>query len=154
MKEKPHGRDLRKGRTSLSGQVYLITAVASERRPLIAGTMAGRIIVQRMMHSDRIGDTQSLAFVVMPDHFHWLLVLSGDQSLSSVIGAVKRHSSRQINRLDGCPGRQVWQRSFHDHALRHDEAVAHVARYIIANPLRAGLVKHIGDYSLWDAVWL
>ncbi|MDN5510133.1 MAG: transposase, partial [Pseudomonas sp.] len=27
-------------------------------------------------------------------------------------------------------------------------------RYIIANPLRAGLVGHVGDYSLWDAAWL
>jgi hypothetical protein len=29
-----------------------------------------------------------------------------------------------------------------------------VARYIVANPLRAGLVKHLGDYPLWDAIWL
>ncbi len=29
-----------------------------------------------------------------------------------------------------------------------------VARYIIANPLRAGLVGRVGDYPLWDAVWL
>jgi hypothetical protein len=29
-----------------------------------------------------------------------------------------------------------------------------VARYIVANPLRAGLVEHLGDYPLWDAVWL
>jgi hypothetical protein len=24
----------------------------------------------------------------------------------------------------------------------------------VANPLRAKLVERIGDYSLWDAVWL
>ena len=29
-----------------------------------------------------------------------------------------------------------------------------MARYIIANPLRAGLVEHIGQYPLWDAIWL
>jgi hypothetical protein len=29
-----------------------------------------------------------------------------------------------------------------------------MARYIIANPLRAGLVDRIGDYPLWDAMWL
>ena len=29
-----------------------------------------------------------------------------------------------------------------------------VARYIVANPLRAGLVEKIGDYPFWDAVWL
>jgi hypothetical protein len=48
----------------------------------------------------------------------------------------------------------VWQKGFYDHALREGEALQNVARYIVANPLRAGLVAHIGDYPLWDAVWL
>jgi putative transposase len=29
-----------------------------------------------------------------------------------------------------------------------------IARYIVANPLRAGLVAKVGDYALWDACWL
>jgi len=29
-----------------------------------------------------------------------------------------------------------------------------VARYVVANPMRAGLVKQIGDYPLWDAIWV
>ena len=28
------------------------------------------------------------------------------------------------------------------------------ARYVVANPLRAGLVTSIGDYPFWDAAWL
>ncbi|MCZ6895303.1 MAG: transposase, partial [Gammaproteobacteria bacterium] len=26
--------------------------------------------------------------------------------------------------------------------------------YLLTNPLRAGLVKRLGDYPLWDAVWV
>jgi len=29
-----------------------------------------------------------------------------------------------------------------------------VARYIVANPLRAGLVESVRDYPHWDAIWL
>jgi putative transposase len=29
-----------------------------------------------------------------------------------------------------------------------------LARYVVANPLRAGLVDSIRDYPHWDAVWL
>jgi putative transposase len=29
-----------------------------------------------------------------------------------------------------------------------------IARYVVANPLRAGLAGTIGDYPYWDAVWL
>jgi hypothetical protein len=28
------------------------------------------------------------------------------------------------------------------------------ARYVVANPLRAGLAQSLGHYSHWDAVWL
>jgi hypothetical protein len=38
--------------------------------------------------------------------------------------------------------------------LRREEDVLSVARYIVVNPLRAGLVARVGDYPLWDAVWL
>jgi hypothetical protein len=48
----------------------------------------------------------------------------------------------------------VWQTSFHDHALRREEDVLSVARFVVANPLRAGLVKSLRDYPHWDAVWL
>jgi REP element-mobilizing transposase RayT len=51
-------------------------------------------------------------------------------------------------------GRPVWQNGFHDHALRQEEDLAEVARYIVANPLRAGLVERLGDYPHWHAIWL
>jgi putative transposase len=38
--------------------------------------------------------------------------------------------------------------------LRHEDDLAKLPRYIVANPLRAGLVERVGDYSHWDAVWL
>jgi len=115
---------------------------------------AGRIVVREIMRSVRYGDTDTLAFVVMPDHLHWLLSLTGGRTLSSIVGAVKRHSARQINEQYSRDGSPVWQRGFYDHALRRDEDIIHAARYVVANPLRTGLVSRIGDYPLWDAVWL
>jgi hypothetical protein len=51
-------------------------------------------------------------------------------------------------------GQAVWQSGFHDRALRQEEELQTIARYIVANPLRAGLVKRVGDYAHWDAMWL
>ena len=34
------------------------------------------------------------------------------------------------------------------------EDIKALSRYIVANPLRAGLVENIGEYSHWDAIWL
>jgi putative transposase len=51
-------------------------------------------------------------------------------------------------------GEPIWQANYHDHAIRQDEDMRKIARYIVANPLRAGLVESINDYPLWDAVWM
>jgi REP element-mobilizing transposase RayT len=106
------------------------------------------------MWSQTAGYSGTFAYVVMPDHFHWLMCPGASMSLSVVVGNVKCHSARVINRIHGMQGTAVWQRGFHDHALRDDESVIDAARYIIANPLRAGLVKSVGAYPLWDAVWI
>jgi REP element-mobilizing transposase RayT len=83
---------------------------------------------------------------------HWLVTLqSGD--LPALVQRIKGRSAIAINRSLGSQG-QIWQKGFHDHALRKDEDLQKVARYIVANPLRAGVVEKLGDYPLWDAIWL
>lgn len=94
-----------------------------------------------------------MAWVVMPDHMHWLMRLDEHIELSAVVRRVKSSTAVAINRQLGRSG-SVWHPAFHDRALRQDDDVVTVARYIVANPLRAGLVLSLGDYPLWDAVWL
>jgi REP element-mobilizing transposase RayT len=89
----------------------------------------------------------------MPDHLHWLLQLHRGKTLSAIVNDVKAHSARRINQLLGRRGR-VRQKGFHDHALRKDEDVVATARYILRNPLRAGIARRLGDYPLWDAKWI
>jgi REP element-mobilizing transposase RayT len=98
------------------------------------------------------GDANSLAWVVMPDHVHWLVRLNR-MPLNELSVRMKACSALGINRHRGTEGR-IWQKGFHDRALRRDDDLQAAARYVIANPLRAGLVRRIGDYPLWDAVWL
>ena len=95
----------------------------------------------------------SLAWVVMPDHIHWLFQLGAVGSLSEVVKIFKARTAIQANSYLGKSG-AFWQKSFFDHALREEEDVRGIARYIVANPLRAGLVQHIGEYPHWDAIWM
>ncbi|MGJ0431088.1 REP-associated tyrosine transposase [Methylobacter sp.] len=89
----------------------------------------------------------------MPDHLHWLVALGDRTELSAAVKMFKVSSARRVNDFLQRSG-SLWQRAYYDHALRRDEDVKKIARYIVANPLRAGLVEHIGDYPLWDAMWL
>jgi REP element-mobilizing transposase RayT len=143
----PHARNLRIGRHSEVGRIYLVTTVISGRKPLFADFAKARVLIRLLRESEEHALAETLAFVVMPDHLHWLLSLGEKRALSDVIGTLKSLSARRL-------GGPVWQAGFHDHAVRQEEDLLALARYVVANPLRAGLVSRIGDYPHWDAAWL
>jgi REP element-mobilizing transposase RayT len=147
MQLRSHAKDLRKGRVSQSGQIYLVSAVTRNRVPVFASFDAARCLVAALRTEASAGRADTLAFVVMPDHLHWLLALTDKATLSAVVQTVKSVVAHQL-------GGQIWQPGFHDRALRREEDLADVARYVVANPVRAGLVRRVGEYSHWDAVWV
>ena len=151
---RPHSRDLRKGRITEGGRIYLLTTVTRHRQPLFRNYRLGRIVVKSFRYHHEKGMVSSLAFVVMPDHIHWLAELRPDHSLERLMRSFKAYTSLMINRVRGTAGQPVWQAGYHDHALRREEDILDVARYVVANPLRAGPVERLEDYPLWDAVWL
>ncbi|AOE62003.1 transposase [Pseudomonas corrugata] len=152
MHPRPNSHRLRRGRCSEQGRGYLVTAVIHRRRPIFADWKVGRLLVAEFKRAHDSGQVNSLAWVVMPDHFHWLVQIN-NTPLSRVIGATKARCTHSVNSRTGASG-PLWQSGFHDHALRDNKDIQPFARYIIANPVRAGLVSRIGDYPLWDAIWL
>ena len=145
--------NLRKGRFSESNRAYFITTVTHERRPLFKNITSARSVIQVMKQLDKSEQVNSLSWVIMPDHLHWLFQLGANCTLSDTMKRLKARSARSINQYLNTEG-QVWQRSYYDRGLRDGEDIKALSRYIVANPLRAGLVENIGEYSHWDAVWL
>jgi REP element-mobilizing transposase RayT len=43
-------------------------------------------------------------------------------------------------------GRQLWQRYGYEHVIHHDEPTRAIIRYILENPIRAGLARTVADY--------
>ena len=144
--------DLRKGRYSAIGQEYFITLATRNRRRVFADLSIARLLIQEMRRTEQQGWLHWLAWVVMPDHLHALIRLES-ATLSTAIGAFKGRSARLINRRRENRG-GLWQPDFFDHAIREEEDRVAIARYIVANPLRAGLVQRIGDRPHWDSIWL
>lgn len=143
---------LRKGRYSQEHGTYLITVITDERVPWFQQFDLGCTMCRCMEMSDQNSDSRMLCWVVMPDHFH-ALVRIGKEDLSSVVRRLKAGSASRLNRQIGRKGR-FWMPGFHNHGLRSEESLKDIARYIVGNPLRAGMVTKYGDYPFWDAVWL
>ena len=142
------GNALRRGRVSVAGQAYLVTSVARDRRPLLCQSSAARALVEQLRRSRADGEAEWLAWVVMPDHFHALMVLGERADLSTVMKGLKGRTARAAG-LGA-----LWQPGFHDHAVRTDESLRDAARYVLANPVRAGLVDRLAEYPWWGCTWL
>jgi REP element-mobilizing transposase RayT len=80
----------------------------------------------------------------MPDHLH--LLVAGrceDADFQKFVQAAKQASGFAYAKR---ARERLWQPSYHDRVLRDAEATLTVARYVVANPVRAGLVASVEGY--------
>ena len=152
MPDQPASNRLRIGRYDEPNRIYLLTSNTLDRIPVFSDFKLGRLVVQQFQIAQHQGLVTSLAWVVMPDHFHWLIELRRS-TLSTVMQRTKTRSARAVNAAQQQDS-QLWQKGYHDRAIRYEHEIPSIARYIVANPLRAGLVKRLADYPHWDAIWL
>jgi len=107
--------------------------------PKVAASLTSMIKEVSLEKGNRIH-----AYCVMHDHVHILVDASDKCGVIDFIKVVKGRFSASSRKA--YPHTRLFQRSFYDHILRKDEDVMAVARYVIANPVRAGIVDEVGKY--------
>jgi len=96
-----------------------------------------RIARDAIVHFD--GERYVLfAWCIMPNHVHAVLRPRCEHSLSSVLHSWKSFSSKAIGKLLNREG-TLWQEESYDHLVRDVQDFAHAVRYVVENPLNAGL---------------
>ena len=150
--QRPHARNLRKGRYSRPGHYYLLTTSVARRRKIFTRRDHARAVLDSICWLHQTSRFLVDAAVVMPDHMHMAGQL-GESSLPSVMHGLKSYTSNRLTDLGVTA--PVWQPGYHDHALRDDEDYAVRIRYLIDNPVRAGLVERAEDYPyiIWPEWW-
>lgn len=144
---------LRRGRVSTDGGVYLVTFATFQRAPLFGTFDLAAPACRAMTDPSLWQSSRLLAWVLMPDHWHGVLQLHDGERLPDLVRRLKCNSARAVR---GCAGAslRVWARAYHDRAIRCSESAMAAARYVLDNPVRAGLVASRGRYPYWDAVWV
>ncbi len=138
---------LRKGRYNQHGLYYLLTTATEGRQPCLADPRAASEVLRSLMWLDEQERISLVAAVVMPDHLHIVIELR-QGGLETVMHSLKSFTSNQINKLLGRSG-QLWQRQYHDHAVRSEAELMEKIQYCLGNPVRAGIVQHYRDYPYW-----
>ena len=119
---------LQRGRNSCLGAYYAVTMALDRRATLFADPALARVAGAEICNSP----AETCAWVVMPDHVHWLLCLRS-ASLSRCVQAFKSRSARAMNAARGTTGK-IWQAGYYDHQLRSDEDL--LSRRDTLSPIR------------------
>ena len=136
-------------RYDLENHCYHLTSATEDRRPIFQNPRWAGILVAAIhfLRSDR---AFVLAYVVMPDHFHLLVVPRNNYKVSQLMQTVKGYTSRAINEARDTRGR-LWQPSFHDRVIRGQRHLLDTVEYIHANLVKAGMVGRPSEYPFSSA---
>jgi REP element-mobilizing transposase RayT len=110
---------------------------------------AVNLALEQLLRAAREQAFAILAYCFMPDRVH--LLVEGERETSdcrAFISRAKQYSGYCFNRHYGVP---LWQRYGDERVLRIEERALTVARYIVASPVRAGLVARVEDYPFFGS---
>ncbi|WP_248151147.1 REP-associated tyrosine transposase [Stenotrophomonas indicatrix] len=144
-------RHLARGRDSRVDSCYVLTTVVRQRRRVFEDPDHAACLLEALQFVERAGMSHSFAWVIMPDHLHWLVQLRSG-TLARLMGTVKSRSSRHLGQQFGVDT-PLWQPSYFDHAVRHEEALRRHALYILGNPIRVGLTSQLDEYPFAWCRW-
>jgi len=123
---------------------YALTFVTNGRARLFVETPAVDLVWQHLLAAGRKTAFTIVVCCFMPDHVH--LLATGQHEGSdgkAFITAAKQHSGYYFSRM---MKRRLWERYGHDRVIRHERELAFTIGYVLANPVRAGLCRHPGEY--------
>jgi REP element-mobilizing transposase RayT len=143
---------------------YFVTICTQNRECLFGNIVDGKVILNdagRMVESiwnelpQHYKGVETDEFIVMPNHFHGIIVLVGAglalpridttirhnqgaassaPTLGDIVRTFKSKSTIYVNRLLVRTGQRLWQRNYYEHIIRTEDELNRLREYIIDNP--------------------
>ena len=128
---------------------YFLTWCCFERQPLFSERLVVYQATTQILRACQPSGIAIIAYCFMPDHLH-MLVEGIDPSADG------RRFFRLAKQYSGYGhaqafGGRLWQRYGYEHVVRSNQTSRAVARYLLENPVRAGLVAAVGDWPFSGA---
>jgi len=143
---------------------YFVTVCAQNRECMFGGIVDGEMKLNdagRMVEStwEKLSQhnegVETDEFVVMPNHFHGIIVrvgaglalpridttiprhqgaASSAPTLGVIVRIFKSKSTIYVNRLLVRTGQRLWQRNYYEHIIRNEDELNHIREYVVNNP--------------------
>jgi putative transposase len=123
---------------------YFLTICTRGRQRVFVDASAVQDLTSQLLQIATREKFAVLAYCFMPDHLHLLIeALHEAADMRAFLHRWKQTSAYAWKQRFG---QDLWQRGYFEHTLRGEEDSVAIARYLIGNPIRAGLVNNVVDY--------
>ena len=119
---------------------YFVTVCCKQRgKNQLSQPALANAILETVKHRNAQGIWNARLVLLMPDHVHLMLSFPGTQKrIQTIVSKWKEWTAKSLH--------INWHRDFFEHRLRKEESLVEKADYILANPVRAGLVERTEDW--------
>ena len=147
---RPYARDVpRRPRHLLGDGTYHVTARGVARSDLFLDDEDYRACLVLFLDAVERFAWTTPTFCLMPNHYH-LVISASRPDLSAGMHRLNCLYALRFNRRYDRPG-HLFQNRFDARLVQGDRHLRAVCRYVLSNPVRAGLVKHWRDWP-WSGL--
>ncbi len=129
---------------AVPGTVWHISISTSARLSAFRDPETIDAAVESLRFQCRKAKAGLLVYCVMPDQVHAVISIA-ELDLIAIVRDFKSYTTRLWKQRTGQV--HLWQGSFHDHGVRRSERMDDLVRYVLENPVKAGLVTDWKDYE-------
>ena len=129
-------------------QIVFITQVVKDRKPAFAQPDLASLLLRSWHRTKERIPFKMLAYVILPDHFHFLIQPTGESNFSQILHALKLSFTNSYKRQINAKAPFIfWQKRFWDHVIRNEADLENHIQYIHFNPVKHG---YVSDPSQWQ----
>jgi len=148
------------------GRARFITICTHKRMPTFTNNAMRYILIDDLEEIRNRFNLKLIAYVIMPEHLHLIVIPTGIDSVGFIIGEYKRMTSKKIHELMSTYGRKslhnfvtirnrkerfvLWMRRCYDHNIRSEESLWQKVSYCHNNPVKRGLARNPSEY-MWSS---
>jgi len=152
------------------GDIFFVTSTVVGHIDIFINKSLCKIFIDNLEYYQERGDYKILAYVLMPDHFHLILKIRQDCSISQCIGNLKRITSRKISEYlinyrdcrlldqlrmaassENTDDSKIWKYRFDCLVINNVSTLRQKMDYTHNNPVRRGLVSSASEWPFSSA---
>lgn len=138
----------RRSRKRIESGVYHIMLRGNERKDIFLDEEYKQKIIEILTKARKNDSFKVYAYCVMDNHLH-IVIKERDDSISRILKQIATSYAYYYNKKH-CRVGHVFQDRFKSEGIKDDGQLLEVIRYVHNNPVKAGIVRRVGDYK-WSS---